>query len=130
MGININGTLLWYFNICEREVWLMNRNIVPDQHDENIELGRFIHENSFTRNDKEITFGNVKFDVIFKNKKEIVIGETKKSSKYEKASKWQLMFYLKVLKEAGISAKGVLLYPQEKKRSEVELTLENEIKLM
>lgn len=127
--MEVNGTMLWYYNICKREVWLMSRNIVPDQKDENVDLGRFIHENTYKRNDKEISFGNVKFDVLMHSKKELIIGETKKSSKYGEASKWQLLYYLKVLKEIGVDAKGLLLYPEEKKRVEVNLNEENEIKL-
>lgn len=123
--IEINGTLMWYYMICEREVWLMSRNIVPDQKDTNIEIGRFIHEKSYSRNKKEIEFGNVKFDVLLNNKDELVIGETKKTSKFQEASRIQLLYYLKELKKAGINARGVLLYPEEKKRVEVELTEEN-----
>lgn len=119
--MDITGTMLWYYNICHRELWLMNRGIIPDQQDENIDIGRFIHEHSYKKKDKEVVFGNVKFDVIFKGKGYITIGETKKTSKYEEASKWQLIYYLSVLKEGGIKAKGVLLYPEEKKRTEVEL---------
>ena len=59
----------------------------------------------------------------------LVIGETKKSSHYSEASKWQLMYYLQVLKSAGIQASGELLYPQEKKRESVELTEGNETRL-
>ena len=59
--------------------------------------------------------------MLFHKKNELVIGETKKSSKYSEASKWQLMFYLSVLKQCGINAKGLLLYPEEKKRTEVIL---------
>ena len=127
--MDVNGTLLWYYNVCRREVWLMSRGIIPDQQDDNIEIGRFLHEHNYKRNDKEISFGNVKFDVIFKSKNGIVIGENKKTSKYSEASKWQLMYYLKVLKAAGINAKGQLLYPEEKKRQDVELTPENEAEL-
>ena len=119
--VEVNGTLIWYYNICKREVWLMSRNIVPDQHNENIDLGKFLHENSFSRKKKEISFGSVKFDVILDTKDKLVIGETKKSSKYEAASKWQMMFYLKTLKDAGINAEGVMLYPEEKRRDEVLL---------
>ncbi|URZ15125.1 CRISPR-associated protein Cas4 [Clostridium felsineum] len=127
--MEINGTMLWYYNVCKREVWLMSRSIVPDQQDENIDLGRFIHERTYKRNNKEISFGNVKFDVIFKSKNKITIGETKKSSRYAEASKWQLIYYLNELKNAGIEAKGVLLYPEEKKRTEIELTDESISKL-
>lgn len=127
--MEVNGTLVWYYNICKREVWLMSRGIVPDQQNENVDLGKFIHEHSYTRKDKEISFGNVKFDVLLESKNGIVIGETKKSSKFQEASKWQLMFYLRVLKNAGINAKGKLLYPEERKRMDIELTEENETKL-
>ncbi len=49
----------------------------------------------------------------------------KKSSKFEEASKIQLLYYLRELEKAGINAKGgVLLYPEERKRIDVELTRE------
>lgn len=118
----VNGTLMWYYKICKREVWLMSRNIIPDQKDINIDIGRFIHETVYGRNKKEIEFGNVKFDVLLNTKDELVIGETKKTSKFQEASKMQLLYYLRELKKAGINAKGVLLYPEERKRVEVELT--------
>lgn len=127
--MDVNGTLFWYYNICKREVWLMTHQIVPDQQNDNISFGRFLHETTYQRNKKEILFGNVKFDVILEKGDHLVIGETKKSSRYSEASKWQLMYYLQVLKSAGIHASGELLYPQEKKRESVELTQENEIRL-
>lgn len=58
-----------------------------------------------------------------------MIGETKKSSKFSEASRWQLLYYLKTLRIAGINAKGLLLYPQERKRISVELDKENEARL-
>lgn len=124
--MEINGALVWYYMICKREVWLMSRNIVPDQKDINIDIGRFIHDTSYNRNKKEVEFGNVKFDVLLSNKDELVIGETKKSSKFQEASKVQLLYYLRELKRAGIISKGVLLYPEEKKRLYVELNKESE----
>jgi CRISPR-associated exonuclease Cas4 len=122
--MEVNGTLVWYYSICKREVWLMSRNISPDQRDTNIDIGRFIHESSYRRGKKEIEFGNVKFDVLMHTKNELVVGETKKTSKFQEASTMQLLYYLRVLKKAGINAKGVLLYPEEKKRVEIELTEE------
>ncbi len=52
-NIEVNGTLMWYYMICEREVWLMSRNIIPNQKDTNIEIGRFIHETVYSRNKKK-----------------------------------------------------------------------------
>lgn len=125
----VNGTLMWYYKICKREVWLMSRNIAPDQRDTNIDIGRFLHEISYGRNKKEIEFGNVKFDVLLNTGDQLVIGETKKTSKFQEASKMQLLYYLRELKKANINAKGVLLYPEERKRVEVELDSENTLLL-
>lgn len=119
--MDVNGTLIWYYHICKREVWLMSHQIIPDQHDTNIEIGRFIHENSYKRNKKEIEFGNVKFDVFMQEGDQLIIGETKKSSRYQTASKYQLLYYLSLLENAGIKAQGLLLYPEEKKRVDVIL---------
>lgn len=127
--MDVNGTLIWYYNICKREVWMMSRNIVPDQSEDNIDYGKFMHENTYKRNKKEILFGNVKFDVLLESKDKLVIGETKKTSHYESASRYQLLYYLKQLKEAGIEAEGVLLYPEEKKRVPVLLDDKSEIEL-
>lgn len=124
-----NGTLMWYYAFCKREVWLMSRNITPDQRDVNIEIGRFLHETYYNRLKKEIEFGNVKFDVLVNNKDELVIGETKKSSKFEEASTLQLLYYIRELRKAGINAKGVLLYPEERKRVEIVLNEEKSLLL-
>ena len=70
----INGTLVWYYVICKRQVWLMSHNIEPAQDDTNIEIGRFIHEMRYKRKKREIHFGNVKFDVLIRDKDSIVIG--------------------------------------------------------
>ena len=59
-----------------------------------------------------------------------MIAEIKKSSKHKKAARLQLAFYLYYLKrEKGLSLKGVLLFPRERRSENVELTpeLENEI---
>jgi CRISPR-associated exonuclease Cas4 len=61
---------------------------------------------------------------------ETIIGEIKKSSRSENSAKMQLAFYLHRLKKRGISARGELLIPREKKRVPVELTenIESELK--
>ncbi|BBE30401.1 hypothetical protein OSSY52_05420 [Tepiditoga spiralis] len=76
------GTLIWYYKICKREVWFMSRNIIPDQYDENIDYGRFLHEQVYQKKKKEISFGRVKFDLVYKSKDKLIIGEIKKTSKF------------------------------------------------
>ncbi|WP_368491081.1 Dna2/Cas4 domain-containing protein [Clostridium sp. BJN0013] len=47
--MDINGVFLWYYNICKRELWFMSRKIVPDQQDENVDIGRFIYKNTYKK---------------------------------------------------------------------------------
>ena len=119
--IRVGGTLIWYYYVCRREVWLMGRHITPDEDDTNVVLGRFFAEQAYNRDKKEISFGNMKFDVIRSDNRGLVVGEVKKSSKHIKSARMQLAFYLWELREKGVEAKGELLFPREKKRELVEL---------
>jgi len=125
--VNVNGTLIWYYYVCKREVWLMGRKISPDEDDSNIELGRFIHENAYEREKKEVSLGNIKIDIVKAKDGQIVIGEVKKSSKFLESAEMQLAYYLYQLWKIGINGKGELLFPKEKKKIQVELT-DNKIK--
>ncbi len=121
----VNGTLIWYFNVCKREAWLMSHSITPDESDNNVEIGRFIHEKSFKRDNKEISTANFKVDILRKEKGQIVIGEMKKSSRLKKVATWQLKFYLYGLEKEGIKATGELLFPEEKKKNFIVLSEED-----
>lgn len=121
LNLHVTGTLVWYYYICPREVWLMSRNLVPDQDDTNIDLGRFIQENTYQRDKKEISLGHIKLDILRKEKGQLVVGEVKKTSKYVQSATMQLAFYLYELKDAGVEAVGELMFPKEKKKIKVEL---------
>jgi len=127
---NVTGTLIWYYYICHREVWLMARRIEPSQENPFIEIGRLISEESYKRERKEIRLENIVIDILRRGHEQVIIGEVKKSSRYEKSAMMQLAFYLSKIKEMGVKAKGELLFPKEKKKLEVELTseIENELK--
>ncbi len=125
----IGGTLLWYYSICHRQVWLMSRSVNPEQNNENLSLGRLIDRNSYAREKHQIVFGDNKFDFMTDKNGTLVVSEVKKSSRAEKASSLQLAHYLYELEKEGIHAAGVLLYPTEKKRTEVTLTEEIKEKL-
>lgn len=119
--LRITGTLIWYYYICRREVWLMAHNLAPDQDDTNVVLGRFFGEESYSREKKEISFGNLKFDVIKKDNQGLVLAEIKKSSKFINSARMQLAYYLSQLREKGIEARGELLFPREKRKEYVAL---------
>lgn len=116
MGFAVTGTLVWYYYICKREVWLMAHQMTPDQDNENLRIGKIIGENSYSRDKKEINLGNAKLDLIKTENGDLVVGEVKKSSRFVESASKQLLFYLLQLKEMGISARGELLIPEEKKK--------------
>ncbi len=121
----ITGTYIWYYFICKREVWLLSRGITADQENDNMAIGRFLHENTYMREKIEIDLFGMKLDIVKKENGRLVIGEIKKSSRYRLSAKMQLLHYLSELKEQGIEAEGVLLIPEEKKREAVVLNNEN-----
>ncbi|WP_457678418.1 CRISPR-associated protein Cas4 [Thermovibrio sp.] len=116
-----NGTLIWYYYTCKREVWFISHGIEPPQDNEKITVGRLIHEEFFKRKKKEVFIdGKLKIDLL-ENKK--IVGEIKKSSRYLKSAVMQLLFYLFYLEEVkGEKLEGVLVIPEEKKRIKVKLT--------
>jgi CRISPR-associated exonuclease Cas4 len=115
----VNGTLIWYYSICPRQVWFMAHQLTPDEYDDNIVLGRFIHENTYLRDRHEVQVGNIKIDLVRGPQGEALIGEIKKSSRARESALMQLKYYLYVLKEYGLDLKGMLLFPLEKKREEI-----------
>jgi len=118
----VSGTLVDCYYICKREMWLMARNIVADQDNPYIELGRFINESTYKRDRKQIHLENVIIDLTRLDDEKLVVGEVKKSSRAKEAARMQLCYYLYVLRDYGIEAEGELLFPKEKKKEKVVLT--------
>lgn len=108
----------------------MARELSPNQEDPFLEIGRLLQEDTYKREKKEITVGNMKIDLIKRKNGETVVGEIKKSSRFERSAIMQLAFYLYGLKKRGINAKGELMVPKERKRIPVELTpdIEDELR--
>jgi len=121
MDFSVTGTLIWYYYICKREVWLMAHQLEPDQEHENLQIGKIIGESTYPRDKKEIDLGNAKIDLIRTEHGELVVGEVKKTSRFKVSASKQLLFYLLQLKEMGIKARGELLFPEERDKLEVLL---------
>lgn len=127
--IYVTATDVWYYFICQREVWLMMHKIAPDEEDENIEIGLFIHEYTMKRGKKELEVDHMKMDRLRIIDGEYVVEEIKKSSKYMESSKYQLLYYLEQLRKMGIEAKGELVFPKERKRETIVWTEKESEKL-
>jgi CRISPR-associated exonuclease Cas4 len=117
----INGTLMWYYSVCKREVWLMSRNLTPDQEDENILKGKLTQEEHFKRSAKEHAVGDVRVDMISYKNGGLIVSEIKKSSRYLEAATLQLKYYLYTMEKEGVDATGELRIPEERKIVPVSL---------
>ncbi|KUK82429.1 MAG: RecB family exonuclease [Pelotomaculum thermopropionicum] len=127
--LHVSGTLIWYYYICPREVWLIGHQITADQGDSNVSLGRFIQDYTYPRERKELAVGNSKMDVFKMAGGELVIGEVKKTSKYRQSARMQLAFYLEELKQRGVVARGELRFPMEKRKEDVVLDEQTQLEL-
>lgn len=107
----------------------MAHELIPDQDNSFLELGRIIEENFYKRESKYYQVENMKLDLVRKEKEYLLIGEVKKSSRYEKSMVMQLVFYLKKLKEFGLNVIGEVLIPKERKIIRVELNEDYEKEL-
>ena len=121
---DITGVMVQYFVTCKRELWFYIHQINMNYNNDDISIGKALHENSYKRENKEICVDNMVFDFM-KSGDDLVIFEIKKSSKLTIGAKYQLYFYLYSLRLIEPNVKGVLLYPKERKREEIEL--DNEI---
>ncbi|MEM1757476.1 MAG: CRISPR-associated protein Cas4 [Candidatus Bathyarchaeia archaeon] len=121
-GKPVTGTLLWYYAICKREVWLMAHNITPDEEHQSLEIGRVVHESFYTRMKKEIEAEGMKIDVV--GGKNGLVYEVKTSSRFLEATKLQLGYYLLRLEQMGIKARGAIAIPRERRSFHVELNNE------
>ena len=101
-----------------------------EDNSELVKIGRAIHEErAEDKQNTEIAIDNIRLDKITKE----YLTEIKKSDADEEAAKWQLLYYLSVLKKKGIIRKGKLEFVEKNKKDKktiiLELTdeLENEL---
>ncbi len=124
--IKITSSLIEAFVYCPRQAWLLSRQLIGNQDDDNLGIGRWIAETSYNREQKEVSLSSGKADAITQKDGKTIVVEVKKSSKYLQTARFQVLFHLLKLKEQGVKAKGEIRVPKEKKTESVELSDENE----
>lgn len=103
--MKVNGTLVNYYFHCKRQCYLHGNRLNLEDNSEMVKIGKAMHESKAIENkNSEISIDNIKLDKLTKE----YLTEIKKSDADIEASKWQLIFYLKVLKSKGIIRKGKL----------------------
>ncbi len=118
--MKVRGTLVNYYFICKRAMWLESRRI--NYTNEYMEIGKLIHERTYKKmKRKEVLFAESIMIDIVRTKNGVEIYEIKKSSSALDAATWQLRYYLYILKKQGILARGFLVIPKENKKYEVKI---------
>jgi CRISPR-associated exonuclease Cas4 len=117
--LKTTGLSVQYYLVCQRKLWLHTHHIQFEQDSDKVLQGKVLHEQSYNSHaNKELLIDDlIKID-LFND----YVGEVKTSSRMQQSDRMQLLYYLYVLKQAGITKVGKLHYPKEKKVEEVILT--------
>ncbi|EHO77290.1 CRISPR-associated protein cas4 [Fusobacterium animalis F0419] len=108
----MNGTMINYYFHCKRQCFMFAHRLNLEDNSEIVKIGKAIHEDrSRNSENTEIKIENIALDKI--NSKYVT--EVKKSDADVEASKWQLLYYLKILKDKGIERKGKLEFIEKNK---------------
>jgi CRISPR-associated exonuclease Cas4 len=119
--VKVNGTLINYYFHCKRQCYLHGNRLNLEDNSETVKIGKAIHEErSEGRENTELSIDNIKLDKLTSE----YITEVKKSDADIEAAKWQLIYYLKVLKTKGIDRKGKLEFVEKNKSSKKVLFFE------
>lgn len=119
--MKVNGTLINYYFHCKRQCYLHGNRLNLEDNSEIVKIGKAIHESKAEDGkNTEISIDNIKLDKLSSE----YLTEIKKSDADVNAAKWQLLFYLKVLKDKGICRKGKLEFIEKNKTDKKVLYLE------
>lgn len=126
--MKVNGTLINYYFHCKRQCYLFGNRLNLEDNSESVKIGKALHESKALDNkNSEISIDNIKLDKLTSD----YLTEIKKSDADIEASKWQLLFYLKVLKSKGIIRKGKLEFIEKNKNDKkiIYFNLDDEIEM-
>lgn len=119
--MKVNGTLVNYYFHCKRQCYLHGNRLNLEDNSEIVKIGKAIHECMAEEGkNTEISIDNIKLDKLSSE----YLTEIKKSDADIDAAKWQLIFYLSVLKSKGIYRKGKLEFIEKNKTDRKILYLE------
>lgn len=132
--MTITATLVSYYHLCPRKLWLHANEIRMESGSEMVAEGKFIGETSYAdRSDRyteiELSLpygddgGSVAGKIDFYDAKNRVVHEVKRSDKAEAAHVAQVKYYLWLLELAGVAgATGLLEYPKLRRTDTVTLS--------
>lgn len=125
--MKVNGTLINYYFHCKRQCWLHGNRVNLEDNSEDVKIGKAIHELKHEQNkETEISIENIKIDKLSGE----YLTEIKKSDADINAATWQVLLYLKILKDKGIFKKGKLEFVEKSKSKNTIYVELNDEKLL
>lgn len=119
--MQVNGTLINYYFHCKRQCYLHGNRLNLEDNSEQVKIGKAIHEERAENSkNSEIAIDNIRLDKLTKE----YLTEIKKSDADTEAAKWQLLYYLSVLKSKEIVRKGKLEFVEKNKKDKKIVILE------
>lgn len=118
--MKLNGTLINYYFHCKRQCYLFGNRLNLEDTSEIVQIGRAIHEEKNTNDNSEISIENIKLDKLTDE----YLTEIKKSDADIQAASWQILLYLKILKDKGIIRKGKLEFVETNKQLQKTIIIE------
>lgn len=100
----MNGTLINYYYICKRKLWLSYNKINLESNSEDVLIGKELHNELNKSKNTEIELDGIKIDKLTDD----YVIEVKKSDSNIKASIMQLKYYLYILNSYNIKKDGKL----------------------
>lgn len=100
----MNGTLINYYYICKRKLWLSYNKINLESNSEDVLIGKELHNELNKSKNTEIELDGIKIDKLTDD----YVIEIKKSDSNLKASIMQLKYYLYILNSYNIKKDGKL----------------------
>ena len=117
---NTTGVMFYYYFVCKRKLWFFTKDITMENTSDLVSIGKLIDDTTYIREERNVLIDNTINVDFIKNWE--VIHEVKKSRKMDEAAKWQLKYYMWILKNKEVDIKkGILDYPLLRKREEVTL---------
>lgn len=128
MGMRISGTMINYYFVCKRKLWLFHQNLQFEEGNERVLLGKLIDQQTYASEKKQIQLDQtINIDFLDDWR---VIHEVKKSRSMEESAVWQVRYYIYYLREKGIPIEmGVLDYPKLHQRMDVFLDEKDTVEL-
>ncbi|MCS6964857.1 MAG: CRISPR-associated protein Cas4 [Thermoflexus sp.] len=114
------GLQLNYLRICPRKLWLFAHQVRLEADAEAVALGRLTHERAYRdRPRRSLILENLIAIDILEDERTLL--EVKHAPTFVEAARLQLRYYLYFLGRRGISLRGELRFPRQRRREAVEL---------